>query len=87
MATRAICGAMNMSRTVENTVPRKLNTTPTPRALAACPFLTMGWPSKQVATLEGVPGMCSRMAEMRPPEMPPINSAISRVMASDEPIA
>ena len=87
MATRAIWGAMNISKIVENTVPMKLNTTPRPRALAAWPFLTIGWPSKQVATEEGVPGMCSRMAEMRPPEMAPMNSAINSVMASEEDMA
>ena len=80
-AARAICGAMNMSSTVENTVPIKLNTTPTPSALAAWPLRTIGWPSKQVATEDGVPGMCSRMAEIRPPEIAPMNSAISMVMA------
>ena len=82
IATRAIWGAINISMTVENIVPRKLNTTPKPSALAACPFLAIGWPSKQVATEEGVPGMCSRMAEIRPPEIAPINKAISSVIAS-----
>ena len=76
-----------MSRTVEKMVPRKLNTTPAPRALAAWPLATMGWPSKQVATEDGVPGMRSRMAEIRPPEIAPMNRAISSVMASEEAIA
>ena len=87
MAARAICGAMNIRRSVEKMVPRKLNTTPTPSALAAWPFLTSGCPSKQVATLEGVPGMRKRIAEIRPPEMAPMNRAISSVMAFEEVIA
>ena len=73
---------MNINRMVENIVPRKLNTTPMPSALDAWPRFAIGWPSKQVATEEGVPGMCSRMAEMRPPEIAPINRAISSVIAS-----
>ena len=87
MATRAISGAMNISSRVEKMVPRKLNTTPTPSALAAWPLRTSGWPSKQVATLEGVPGMRSRMAEIRPPEMAPMNRAISSVMALEDVMA
>ena len=87
MANFAISGARNISRTVEKMVPMKLNTTPTPSALAACPLATSGWPSKQVATEEGVPGMRSRIAEIRPPEIAPMNSAISRVMASEEAMA
>lgn len=85
MATRAICGAMNISRMVLNTVPRKLNTTPMPLPWRPLSFRARGWPSKQAATLEGVPGMCNRMAEIRPPEIAPINRAISSVMASDRP--
>ena len=87
MANLAISGARNMSSTVEKMVPRKLNTTPTPSALAAWPLATSGWPSKQVATEEGVPGMRSRMAEIRPPEIAPMNSAIKSVMASVEAMA
>ena len=54
-----------------------------PRALPASPLLAMGLPSKQVATEEGVPGMFSRMAEIRPPEMPPMYRAISMEMPSE----
>lgn len=64
-------------------VPTKENTTPEPRALPASPLLAMGLPSKQVATEEGVPGMFSRMAEIRPPEMPPMYRAISMEMPSE----
>jgi hypothetical protein len=32
----------------------------------------MGEPSKQVAMEEEVPGMLMRMAEIRPPEIPPM---------------
>ena len=58
-------------------VPKKENTTPVPNALPASPLSAMGFPSKQVATEEGVPGMLSRMAEIRPPEMPPMYRAMS----------
>ena len=42
----------------------------------------MGEPSKVVATEEGVPGIFSRMAEIRPPEVPPTYSPISMPMPS-----
>ena len=79
-ATEARKGLMTTSSTTPMMVPRKENTTPVPRALAACPFSAMGRPSKQVATEEGVPGMFSRMAEIRPPEMPPMYRATSMEM-------
>ena len=72
---RVICateGATNISTRKENRPPRKENTTPVPRALPASPFLAMGEPSKQVAMEEEVPGMLMRMAEIRPPEIPPM---------------
>ena len=68
-------------------VPRKLKTTPTPSAFAACPFRTRGCPSKQVATEEGVPGMRRRIAEMRPPEIAPMNRAMRSVMALEDVMA
>ena len=50
---------------------------PTPNALPASPRSAIGAPSKVVATEEGVPGIFSRMAEIRPPEVPPTYSPIS----------
>ena len=45
---------------------------PTPRARPASPFSAMGPPSNTVEMEEGVPGIFKRMAEISPPEMPPI---------------
>jgi len=53
-------------------VPMSEANTASPKALPAWPFLAMGEPSKQVAIELGVPGMLSRMAEIRPPLIPPI---------------
>ena len=80
MAMRARAGERKIKMTVENRVPIKLNTMPTPRALAPCPFIVSGWPSKQVATEEGVPGMCIRIAEIRPPEIPPMYKETSNTI-------
>jgi hypothetical protein len=38
----------------------------------------MGPPSKTVATDAGVPGIFKRIAEIKPPEMPPIYNPINR---------
>ena len=57
-------------------VPQKENTMPTPRAFPAWPFSASGRPSRQVAIEAGVPGIFSRMAEISPPEMPPMYRAI-----------
>ena len=65
-------GARNMRMTTETKVPMREENMAIPRALPAWPFLAMGLPSKVVATEEGVPGMFSRMAEISPPEMPPM---------------
>ena len=57
-------------------VPRKEKTIPIPRAFPACPFAAIGCPSRQVAMEAGVPGIFSKIAEIRPPEIPPIYNAI-----------
>ena len=80
-ANRAREGARKVSTAQLKIVPRKENTTPTPRALLASPFAAIGAPSKVVATDAGVPGMLIRMAEIKPPEMPPTNRAINRANA------
>lgn len=79
-AMSASSGAQKVSTRKENTEPRKENTMPYPRALPASPFFAMGCPSKQVAMDDAVPGMLSRMAEIRPPEIPPMYTATSRFM-------
>jgi hypothetical protein len=65
-------GERNISRMTLKTVPRKLNRMPVPSALPAWPRSAMGAPSKRVATDEGVPGILIRIAEIKPPEIPPI---------------
>ena len=69
---------------VEKILPPKLATTPTPSALTPCPFCVIGHPSKQVATDDGVPGIPVRIAEINPPEMPPIYSEVSSTTALTE---
>ena len=51
-------------------------------ALPASPRAAIGCPSKQVATDAGVPGILSRIAEIRPPDVPPIYRASSSEMPS-----
>jgi hypothetical protein len=72
MATLARRGETTTSTATPSSVPRKEKTIPAPRAFPASPFFAMGLPSKHVATEDGVPGMFRRMADMSPPEMPPI---------------
>ena len=43
----------------------------TPSALAAFPFIARGYPSKVVASADGVPGTFSRIAEREPPYTAP----------------
>lgn len=75
MATLASSGEIVTSMIKPKIVPTKENTTPTPRALPASPFAAIGAPSKVVAMEDGVPGIFSRMAATRPPEMPPTYKA------------
>lgn len=65
-------GAQKVRMMKENTEPRKEKTMPKPRARIPSPFFAMGYPSKVVAMEEAVPGIFSRIAEIRPPEIPPI---------------
>ncbi len=65
-------GAQKVRMMKEKMEPRAENTIPKPRAFIASPFFAMGWPSKVVAMEEAVPGMFSRIAEIRPPEIPPM---------------
>ena len=51
--------------------PTKEVKMPMPMALPASPLSAIGPPSNTVAMEEGVPGIFSRMAEIRPPDMPP----------------
>ena len=57
--------------TAPNTPPTKDEMIAALRAVLDCPFCAIGYPSKQVAMEDGVPGMPSRTAEIRPPEQPP----------------
>jgi hypothetical protein len=52
---------------------------PIPNARAGSPLSTaIGYASNVVATDAGVPGILSRLAEMRPPEMPPTKMPINK---------
>ena len=79
-ATCASHGAMNISAAIEIMVPMNEKTMPAPRALPPSPFSIIGPPSKVVAIEAGVPGILSRIAEIRPPEVAPTNNAISSAM-------
>ena len=80
-AMRAKKGASRISASQPIMQPTRLLVMPTPRALPASPFWARGKPSNVVAMEAGVPGMPSRMAVTRPPEMPPIYTPISMAMA------
>ena len=71
-ATSASSGAQKVRMRKEKMEPIAENTIPTPRAFIASPFFAIGCPSKQVAMEDAVPGIFSRIAEIRPPEIPPI---------------
>ena len=81
MATAARYGAMMIRAIRPKMVPRNEKKMPVPSALAPSPLRAMGAPSKAVTIEAGVPGMFSRIEETRPPEMPPMYSAISKAMA------
>src|SRR5690625_2891277 len=68
-------GATKIKAAILNIVPMAENTIPTPIAFPASPFKAIGLPSKQVAIEEGVPGILSKIAEINPPEIPPIYKA------------
>ena len=76
-ATLASSGAMSISAAMLNRVPRKENTMPIPSALTPWPCSMSGPPSNTVAMEEGVPGIFSKIAEISPPEVAPMNSATS----------
>ena len=65
-------GAMSQRAKALNSPPIKEPKVPMARASAACPFWHMGYPSKVVAMAAAVPGIRRRMADTRPPEIPPI---------------
>ena len=75
MARLASSGATKTKTRSPKMVPQKENTTPTPKALPACPFIAIGRPSKQVAIEDGVPGMFSKIADIKPPDIPPTYKA------------
>ena len=70
-ATFASCGATMTMIMPLNTPPITEANTPRPSASAGRPFRAIGAPSKQVTSEAGEPGMFSRQAEIRPPEIPP----------------
>ena len=59
-----------------NKPPMNENTIPIPKAFPASPLSTIGYPSKVVAMEAAVPGIFNSIAEIKPPEAPPINNPI-----------
>ena len=56
--------------------PKKDDQSPNPKAKPGFPALTIGKPSKVVATEDGVPGMPVNIPDINPPESPPTNTPI-----------
>ena len=77
IATDARSGEIIIRSPTPISVPTSEKVTPVPRAFAPRPFSAIGLPSKQVATDDGVPGIFKSIAEIRPPEIPPIYNATS----------
>ena len=70
----AICASGPVTRirnSPPTSPPKKDAHTPSHMARPGSPLRAMGKPSKVVAMAEGVPGMPSRHAVMRPPAEPP----------------
>jgi len=82
IANEANTGDIKIRATIPINVPTNENKMPTPKALSACPLSASGLPSKQVATEEGVPGILSKIAEIKPPDIPPIYKPIIVPMPS-----
>ena len=55
--------------------PKNDDHTPSPSARPGLPLFAIGWPSKVVATDDGVPGMPVRTLAIRPPDSPPTKTA------------
>lgn len=68
-------GAIKIIAAIPRTVPINEKTTPTPSALPPSPLSANGRPSKQVAIEEGVPGIFNKIADTKPPDIPPIYKA------------
>ncbi len=74
---------MNINAMIDTPPPKNEKTIPRPRAFPACPFSAIGWPSKVVAIDAAVPGIFIKIADIRPPENPPIYTPISNASPSD----
>jgi hypothetical protein len=71
-AARAIKDANEIMKITPTIPPKKDEKSPRLSARPDFPCLLMGCASKQVVIEEGVPGMLSNVAEMNPPETPPM---------------
>ena len=70
-ATAARGPARNINRTTLNVPAMKLPKAAIPRADPALPFKAIWCPSMQVMTLDGSPGMETRIEVVEPPYMDP----------------
>src|SRR5699024_10828496 len=61
-------------------VPTKEDHKPIAKALPDWPFLDIGWPSKDVAIADGVPGIPNKQAVINPPELPPTCTPIIKAI-------
>ena len=67
----ATMGAAKVRISVATMAPKKWEQKAVVRASQALPFLAMGYPSKQVATDHGSPGMLNRIEVITPPKSAP----------------
>ena len=70
--TFASNGLMNINASIPRIEPMNEYRIPTPNARPASPFSAIGPPSNTVEIDEGVPGIFRSIAEMSPPDIPPM---------------
>jgi len=67
-------GVKNINTKALMSPPKNEAQMPRHRAVPGSPRLAMGWPSKTVATEDGVPGIPRRIPEIWPPASPPTST-------------
>ena len=71
---------MNIKASMPRIEPMNEYRMPTPNARPASPFSAIGPPSKTVEIEDGVPGILRRIAEIKPPEIPPMYKPTRRAI-------
>jgi hypothetical protein len=76
-ANFAKLGEININAKILIIPPIKEYNIPAPRALPASPLSAIGPPSRTVAIDDGVPGILSNIADISPPDIPPMYKPIN----------